>query len=144
MAQVDLTLDDIVLSRLESDYEMINPLLEATLEEQRLAGQTLRSIVKRIPREVVAKTIDVNSTNLAKLYKRKHLSRVQSEDISDLTSLWAEMNEVFMHDDKTLTEWLHAALPALNGRMPAELIQTLAGRKAVREVLNRLRYGDFS
>lgn len=110
----------------------------------RLAGQTLRIVVKTIPREVVAKTIDVSSSNLSKLYARKHLTTPQSQDISDLTAFWAEMRDVFMGDSELIDEWLNDALPSLDGRAPIELVQTLAGRKALREVLERLRYGDFS
>ncbi|NOI66680.1 MbcA/ParS/Xre antitoxin family protein [Vibrio sp. 99-8-1] len=147
MAQVDMTtLDSIVLSRFEENYDIDSvPLLtEATLKEPRLAGQTLRIVVKTIPREVVAKTIDVSSSNLSKLYARKHLTIPQSQDISDLTAFWAEMRDVFMGDSELIDEWLNDALPSLDGRAPIELVQTLAGRKALREVLERLRYGDFS
>ena len=146
MSQTDLTLDDIVLSRLDVDREGIvaSPLMEATLDEQRLEGATLRIVVKSIPRDVVAKAIDVQSSNLAKLYTRKFLSRVQSEDISDLTATWVEMRNVFMGDRELLNEWLMTPLPSLNGRAPKELLQTLAGRKVLREQLNRLCYGDFS
>ncbi|MCG9579815.1 MbcA/ParS/Xre antitoxin family protein [Vibrio tubiashii] len=146
MSQTAVTLDEIVLSRLDVDHEAIvaSPLMEATLDEQRLEGTTLRVVVKAIPREVVAKTIDVQATNLAKLYKRKYLSRVQSEDISDLTATWAEMRNVFMGDVELLNEWLMTPLPSLNGRPPRELLQTLAGRKVLKEQLNRLCYGDFS
>lgn len=49
-----------------------------------------------------------------------------------------------MGDSELIDEWLNDALPSLDGRAPIELVQTLAGRKALREVLERLRYGDFS
>lgn len=146
MSHVNMTLDDIVLSRLgaEQDAVVTAPLLEATLDEPRLVGNTLRVVVKTIPRELVAKTINVNSTNLSKLYKRKYLSRPQSEDISDLTAIWAEMRCVFMYDDELLDEWLNTSIPSLNGRSPIELVQSLSGRKVLREQLNRLCHGDFS
>ncbi len=140
------TLDDVVLSRIGtgSTEARVSYLAEATLQEPRLAGKTLRAVAKAIPREVVARSIDINVTNLSKLYSRKHLTRVQSEDISDLTALWQEMNEVFMGDGETLREWLADPLPALNGRAPKELMQTLPGRKALREILDSLRQGDFA
>ncbi|OEE38329.1 hypothetical protein A1QO_02820 [Vibrio genomosp. F10 str. ZF-129] len=146
MAQADMTLDDIVISRLDSSRQATSSswLAEATLDEQRLAGHTLRVVVKTIPRDLVAHTIDVSPSNFSKLYKRKHLSRVQSEDISDLTATWAEMRDIFMNQDKLIAEWLDSPLPSLNGRKPSDLLQTLVGRKVLREQLNRLRYGDFS
>lgn len=142
--QQQMTLDDIVLSRLEPNPENVSPLFEATLEEQRLEGGTLRMVVKTIPRDVVALTIDVSNSNLAKLYKRKYLSRIQSEDISDLTTTWAQINDVFMNQSDLIGEWLEQPIPSLNGRNPASLLHSLAGRKVLREQLNRLKHGDFS
>lgn len=139
-----MTLDDIVLSRIEGAANSTSALSEAILAEQRLTGSILRRVAQTLPRNVVAGTIEVNATNLSKLYSRKHLSRVQSEDISDLTALWAEMNEVFMNDASTLQDWIHSHQPALSGRAPVELMETLSGRKALREILNRIRYGDYS
>ncbi|GIB17400.1 DUF2384 domain-containing protein [Vibrio cholerae] len=143
---MSVSLDEIVLSRLSPDFEVHNTsaLEEAMLDEPRLRGQTLRVVTQNISRDVVAKAIDVDRTNLSKLYSRKLLSRVQSEDISDLTLLWAEMRDVFDNNDAQLKEWLNASLPALNGRAPVDFMHSLAGRKALRDILNRLTYGDFS
>lgn len=72
------------------------------------------------------------------------LSRTQSEDISDLTELWAELKNVFMGDESLLSNWLFKPLPTLNGQAPISLMHTLYGRKALREVLDCICHGDFS
>ncbi|TKB51196.1 DUF2384 domain-containing protein [Ferrimonas sediminicola] len=146
MTTTALSLDEIVISRLEPGIkpESTTALHEAILQEQRLTGRALKLVAKRLPRQIVAGAIGINTSNLSKLYYRKRLSRVQSERISDLTATWSELNDVFMHDDNALNEWLHSKLPALSGRPPAKLLETIVGRKALREILNRLRYADFS
>ncbi|TKB46489.1 DUF2384 domain-containing protein [Ferrimonas sediminicola] len=146
MADTSLTLDEIVISRLESGKksELSSALGEAMLQELRLKGCTLKCVANTLPRQIVARAIGVNNSNLHKLYRRKRLSRVQSERISDLTAFWAEMNGIFMHDDLVLDEWLNSKLPALGGLSPMQMMETLPGRKALREILNRLQYGDFS
>ena len=146
MSNATMTLDDIVLSRISNPENVIitSALNQAMFREPRITGKTRKAVARHIPRVVVADTIEVNNSNLSKFYQRKFLSRVQSEDISDLTELWAEMMDVFMEDEEDLREWLGDGLPALNGRAPIELMATLYGRKALREILNRMRYGDFS
>lgn len=146
MTTTALSLDEIVISRLTpgKKLESTSALGEAILKEQRLTGLTLKLVANQLPRQVVAEAIGIKSTNLSKLYHRKRLSRIQSERISDLTAIWSEMNDVFMQDSNVLNEWLHSKLSALGGRKPTNLMKTLAGRKALREVLNRLKWGDLS
>lgn len=75
-----LTLDSLILARIEPNTAFVNVsvLSEAMIEEPRINGQTLRVVAKKLPRDVVANTIDVASTNLSKLYSRKFLSRTQN------------------------------------------------------------------
>ena len=111
MSNATMTLDDIVLSRISNPENVIitSALNQAMIREPRITGKTLQAVARHIPRVVVADTIEVNNSNLSKLYQRKFLSRVQSEDISDLTELWAEMMDVFMEDEEDLREWLGAS-----------------------------------
>lgn len=146
MANPPLNLSEMVVSRLDFDThtEPRSALNEALLEEMHLDGNTLKRVAITLPRQIVARAIEVDSSELHKLYRRKRLSKLQSEKISDLTALWAQLNVVFAHDSQAMHEWLNAELPALRGRSPSQLMETLSGRKALRETLNRLQYGDFS
>lgn len=147
MTSAELSLDDIVLRRITNDsYEpqLVSPLIEVLLDEPRLVGRTLSQITKIIPKEIVAGVIDVNDSNLPKLYVRRYLSRTQSESISDLAILWAEMRMVFRYNSAALALWSDSRLPVLNARKPKELMLTLPGRKVLRDLLARMRDGDFS
>ncbi|GAA5213718.1 MbcA/ParS/Xre antitoxin family protein [Corallincola platygyrae] len=140
------TLDQIVISRLQpaTEKRIVSALEEAILMEQQLTGSTLKYVISVIPHQIVARALDLKVASLGALCQRKFLSRIYSGHISDLTALWSEMNEIFMEDQPLLTEWLNSKLPALNGHTPQDLITTLAGRKTLREVLNRFRHGDMS
>lgn len=41
-------------------------------------------------------------------------------------------------------EWLHSSVPALGGKTPTELLDTVEGRRWVSEVLLKIESGNFS
>lgn len=51
--------------------------------------------------------------------------------------------EVFGSSDRAI-EWMREENPALGNRPPIRVIQTEAGRKAVRDVLGRIEHGVIS
>lgn len=55
----------------------------------------------------------------------------------------ARATEVFENADFAET-WLREPNPALGGRVPAELLVTEKGARAVEAVLRRIEHGDYS
>ena len=120
----------------------------STLQMNRLIvegmdGALLRRLSERIPRSILAETLGADTTNFSKLYRRT-LSKIQTDEINDLTLLWEELRAFFEDDRNLMDEWLSSEVPALGGAQPRELLSTISGRKSVRQALDAMRYGDFS
>ena len=50
---------------------------------------------------------------------------------------------IFGDTDKAQA-WLETALPALGGRSPLELCDTVAGRAPVQDTLRKIAFGEFA
>lgn len=102
------------------------------MASSKVSGTTLKWIAKVIPRDVVADSLEVNATNLSKLYQRKSLSRTQTEGLEDLTHLWKDVQQdLFSGDEKMMKRWMDTPVPALDGETPKKLMGTLTGRKVL-------------
>ncbi|KRW83685.1 MbcA/ParS/Xre antitoxin family protein [Marinobacter sp. P4B1] len=109
------------------------------------SGSGLRFIATVIPRDLIADSLDVSITNLAKLYQRKALSRTQTEELEDLTNLWKEVEQdLFSGDKEMMKRWLDTPVPALDGETPKSLMGTITGRKVLERHVQKLKYGDYS
>ena len=113
------------------------------LVKRGMAGSYLRRLCEGIPRQLLADTLGTEVSNFSKLYKRT-LTKVQTDEINDLTSVWAELRAFFDGDEELLTDWLNTPLPALSGQRPIDLLSTIVGRRALRERLNAMQYGEFA
>ena len=51
--------------------------------------------------------------------------------------------EVF-GSDSLAEEWFQTPIPALSGRKPSDLLEDVNGHEQVRQLLYKLKYGDFS
>jgi len=111
----------------------------------RLSGPTLKWIGTVIPRDLLAESLEVSSKDLSRLYRRKYLSRTQTEWLEDLTYLWQSVEQNIFHgDEQVMRRWLDIPVPALDGTTPKILMGTLIGRKVLRGYIQKLRYGDYS
>tara|TARA_B100000446_G_scaffold184352_1_gene206214 strand:- start:81088 stop:81567 length:480 start_codon:yes stop_codon:yes gene_type:complete len=108
-----------------------------------MKGDILRKLCKRIPRKVLADTLGTETSNFSKFYNRM-LSQVQTDQINDLSLVWAELREFFDGDDELIGEWLNTPAPALSGAEPLELLSTIVGRQTLRKSLDAMRYGEFA
>lgn len=113
-----------------------------SLVRKGLPGNVIREISEYIPRKIIIEALGSDSSNLNKLYKR-NLSKNETDVVEDLTSLWAELRAFFHGDDEMLKQWISTPLPILDGEQPDALMDTIGGRNKIRQLLNKMRYGDF-
>jgi putative toxin-antitoxin system antitoxin component (TIGR02293 family) len=115
----------------------------ARLVHKGMSGAYLQRLCLRIPRQVLADTLGAEVSNFSKFYKRT-LSKVQTDEINDLTLVWSELRDFFDNDDALINEWLKTPSPALSGAEPMELLSTIVGRQTLRKNLDAMRYGEFA
>lgn len=115
----------------------------ARLVRKGMEGAYLQRLCLRIPRQVLAETLGAEVSNFSKFYKRT-LSKVQTDEINDLTLVWSELRDFFDNDDALINEWLKTPSPALSGAEPIELLSTIVGRQTLRKNLDAMRYGEFA
>ncbi|WP_163574444.1 antitoxin Xre/MbcA/ParS toxin-binding domain-containing protein [Halomonas faecis] len=94
-------------------------------------------------RELFVRLLETTPGNLHRFYKRKALSRTDSEEVLDVLRVYYQTSKVFGDRDKAL-RWLNTSIPALSGEKPLDLFDTFEGRQLVREVLRKVEYGEFS
>lgn len=141
------SMDDVIRSRMEATLvQQVSIMAVARLiKHSNVSGSTVKLVAKKIPRELVADSMDVDPSNLSKLYQRTALSRSQTEELNELTQLWLEiLHGLFKGDADLMNRWLNAPVPALEGSAPRELMSTFSGRKVLEGYLQEMRYGDLS
>ncbi len=140
------SIDDLIKARVRSNVRRVSNMRIARLiRRSNASGSTLRVVAREIPKELVAISIDINPSNLSKLYRREHLSRSQTEELNELTQFWHDALHGLFNGKKDLMErWLNAPVPALEGSKPRDLMETFAGRKVLEGYIDQIRYGDYS
>lgn len=83
------------------------------------------------------------STFARKVREGRKLSREEADQIARLLRVKSYALDVF-EDAPTADAWLGEPNPALGGRVPAGLLVTDEGTRAVETVLRRIAYGDYS
>lgn len=122
-----------------------NPVSFIRTVRKGLPGSVLKQAIQALSadRDVFIRLLETDSGNLHRFYKRKALSRAQSEEVLDTVKLYVEAGKVF-GDREVGHEWLHTEIAALSGSRPVDLLDTFAGRELVRQVLRKISYGEFS
>ncbi|PMR71748.1 hypothetical protein CR158_10360 [Halomonas heilongjiangensis] len=111
---------------------------------QGISGQIVKQAIKALnDRELFVILLETKSGNLHRFYKRKALSRVQSEEVLDTLRLYYQASKLF-GDPRVARQWLHCEIPALSGSRPVDLVDTSQGRDLVRQVLGKIEFGEFS
>ena len=107
-------------------------------------GKIVEQAVKALgERELFVRLLSTSSGNLNRLYHSKLLTRVQTEGVLDTLKVFNKAIDVF-GDENIAKEWLHTAIPALDGELPINLCDTFEGRRLVREALEAIEYGEFT
>lgn len=123
--------------------EQLSSIEMARLVENGMEGNYLRRLSDGIPRDVLAATLGGAKSNFTKYFSR-HLSKVQTDEINDLTLIWKELTLFFGGDSDLRDEWLNSPTPALSGAKPKELLSTIVGRQVIRKTLDAMKYGEFA
>lgn len=110
-----------------------------------ISGSVVEKAIRSLPdqRGVICRALGTTSGNLHRLYKRRALNKQQSEEILDILSVYSSAYELY-DDMDTATELLNTPIPALNNQKPTDLLDTFMGRRLVKEVLNKMSWGEFS
>lgn len=109
-----------------------------------IPGGVVKRIVKAFDnRDLVVRVLDVSSANLSRIYRVKHMTRLNSEEVLDLLRVYRQAIEVF-GDKEVAVDWTKTPIPSLSGERPEDLFDTFEGRKWVSEVLKKIEYGEFS
>jgi len=54
------------------------------------------------------------------------------------------LKDLFDGDEQIMGHWLEAPVPALEGKTPRDLMETIAGRKVLESYVEKLKRGDYS
>jgi len=69
-------------------------------------------------------------------------SEVSASNIDMLLMLHNEMLD-FFNSKEDVDTWIHTKVTVLGGEKPISLLSTVEGRKTLKQLLNRMNYGDF-
>lgn len=140
-------LAELFISRVKDKHtpsRAVSPVTFVNLLNAGVSGDVLRPVIKHIPKTVVVSTVGSDKTNFSKLTRRKRLTGRQTEDLNDLTKLWAELRRFFGWDETMLNQWIAQPLPILDGASATEIMSSQEGRDIIREHVDAMRYGDFA
>lgn len=101
-------------------------------------GNCLRRLSGAIPCTILSDTLGTDRTNLAKIYHRQ-LSRLETEQINELSLLWYELRKLFEDDQRLMKTWLLSPTPILSGISPQSLMSTIIDRQSSEVVSQRLK-----
>ncbi|MGO4891845.1 antitoxin Xre/MbcA/ParS toxin-binding domain-containing protein [Flavobacterium sp. W21_SRS_FM6] len=139
-------LDKLLISRFEGENE---PDLFIAMSDlvfmmsEGASGAILKSICKNVPKSIIIKTVGSDNANFSKLFRRK-LSKKQTDDVYDLSTLWVELRRFFNNDSDMIAEWLNTPIPALENNKPEDLLDTSFGRHQVKLCLETMKFCDFA
>ncbi|MGM0987765.1 MAG: antitoxin Xre/MbcA/ParS toxin-binding domain-containing protein [Pseudomonadota bacterium] len=110
-----------------------------------IPGQVVRQTVALLGghQQLVAELAGTTPSNLHRTYKKAAIGKMQSEQILDLLRLFSYSSSIFDSDD-IVRGWFSCEIPALSGSRPVDLLDTFQGRAMVRDVLGRIKRGEFS
>ena len=107
-------------------------------------GGVVRSVIKAFNnRELIARVLDISASNLSRVYRVKHMSRTDSEELLDMIRIYRQAIAVFGSTEKAI-EWIKTPLSALSGESAEDLFDTFEGRQWVAQALRKIEYGEFS
>jgi putative toxin-antitoxin system antitoxin component (TIGR02293 family) len=139
-------LDKLLISRFEGKNE---PDLYIAMSDlvfmmnEGASGSILKPICENVPKSIIIKMVGSDNTNFSKLFRRK-LSKQQTDDVYDLSTLWVELSRFFSNESDMIAEWLNTPIPALENNRPEDLLDTSFGRQQVKLCLEAMKYGDFA
>ncbi|MFS1427307.1 antitoxin Xre/MbcA/ParS toxin-binding domain-containing protein [Vibrio splendidus] len=122
----------------------VSSLNTALLLNQGINGKIIKALSNIIPKDMLARILSVSQTNLSNQYRKKELDKSQSEATVEFLNIWSELMTLFGDDVDLVKEWLVGKKRPLCDKAPVELMDIASGRKAVLEMIDRIKTGDFS
>lgn len=140
-------LDDLFAARMEGQDKATIPTTPVNfirVLRSGASGSVLKMVTQHIPKFVVVEAVGSDTTNFSKLFRKKHLSGKQTEELNDLTDLWQELRAFFNWDENLVKDWIKSPLPVLEGDSPEALLGSQYGRDTLRRLLSKMRFGEFA
>ncbi len=107
--------------------------------------QLLVNVIK--PSESCSEIYYVEDSKLVELLNELAAEELKSSDVSTNTidALFVLHHELlaFFNSKEDVDAWIHTKLAALDGEKPISLLSTFEGRKTLKQLLNKMKYGDF-
>ena len=113
------------------------------LSREGIAGSFARDIVSHGGKEAASQALHTQPRQLSRYYQRKSLSPKDSEAMLDTLKTVALAQQVWGKAE-AVDRWMNQEVPALAHERPVELMDTFVGRQWIRDVLNKIKAGDFS
>lgn len=140
-----VTRSDLVetINHLFPNVDILSPsgYLEAVREG--LSGEQLRTIAGVIgDRDLVARSIGKDASNISRSYRVKTLPTAATDSLIDTVRVYMQAANIYESMDLA-KEWMNSSIPALGGEVPAQLLDTHAGRELVRQTLRKMDYGEY-
>ncbi|NWO06648.1 MAG: hypothetical protein HLX50_13450 [Alteromonadaceae bacterium] len=89
-------------------------------------------------------SLDLAAEDYSKLVRRKTLTLNQTDNLNEMTKIWAELRMLFNFDESSLKEWVDEELPILERTKVRDLIVTNAGRALIRELVSEMLSGELA
>lgn len=89
-------------------------------------------------------SLGLAAEDYSKLVRRKTLTLNQTDNLNELTKMWADLRMLFNFDEESLKEWVDAELPILEAAKVRDLIVTNAGRALVRGLVSEMLSGELA
>jgi putative toxin-antitoxin system antitoxin component (TIGR02293 family) len=133
-----------ILASVIPDHDILTSSGYFKAVNQGVSGDTLKKIVQIIDdREVFAKVIGKDRTNLSKSYRVTALPKLVGDSVIDTLRVYLQATRIYGSLDLA-SEWLHSSIPALGGEHPVNLLDSHAGRELVRQTLHKIERGEYS
>lgn len=94
-------------------------------------------------RDLFVRILNTTSNNLSRYYRRKKMTRADSEELLDTIRLFNQAILVFGNLENA-KEWIQTPIPALSGERPVSLLDTFEGRAWVSLTLRKIEFGEFT
>ncbi len=132
-----------VFNNIFHGVDILSPVGYLAAVREGVTGPELRDIAKTIGnRELIARCINREPSNLSRAYQVKHLSQNASDSIVDIARVYLQAARVYGSVDKA-KKWMSLSIPALGGEVPENIIDSHAGRELVRQILKKMEFGEY-
>lgn len=125
-------------------FDIMSPSDYSAIVRSGISGEKLKAIIQLTgEKDLIARAIGINSSQL---YKSYHVKRLPSQVTADLVeTLRVFVRVVNIYNSVSLAkEWIHSQIPALGGQIPANILHTTDGRADVEQILRKLELGDYA